>query len=157
MIGLTVPGWKSLQLAHLVLDVNGTLALDGSLLPGVAERTAALREVLEVHLLSADTFGQLDGIAHTLGVAALGLEVGQPEPQQKLDVVRCLNAATVVAIGNGANDVAMLREAALGIAVLGPEGLCTEALAAADVIVGSIDHALDLLRYPKRLIATLRR
>jgi soluble P-type ATPase len=49
----------------------------------------------------------------------------------------------------------MLREAALGVAVLGPEGLAVRALAAADVVVASID-ALVLLRSPKRLIATLR-
>jgi len=62
----------------------------------------------------------------------------------------------VVAIGNGANDAAMLQEAALGIAVLGPEGLAAEALLAADVVVASIEDALDLLLRPHRLVATLR-
>ncbi|MBV9327442.1 MAG: hypothetical protein JO020_15490 [Chloroflexi bacterium] len=51
----------------------------------------------------------------------------------------------------------MLREAALGIAIVGPEGLAAGALAAADVVVPSISDALGLLRNPKRLIATLRR
>jgi len=60
-------------------------------------------------------------------------------------------------VGNGANDVAMLQAAALGIAVLGPEGMAAAAIPAADVLVGSIHDALDLLSEPRRLIATLRR
>jgi len=49
-----------------------------------------------------------------------------------------------------------LQRAALGIAVLGGEGLATVCLAAADVVVPSVESALDLLLYPRRLIATLR-
>ena len=65
MLHIDVPGWKTLRLAHLFLDYNGTLALDGRILPGVAERlpsleravtegrtppAAAARELLEVFL-----------------------------------------------------------------------------------------------------------
>jgi hypothetical protein len=45
----------------------------------------------------------------------------------------------------------MLREAALGIAVVGPEGLASGALAAADVVVVSINAGLGLLVNSKRL------
>jgi soluble P-type ATPase len=68
-----------------------------------------------------------------------------------------LGADQVIAIGNGSNDAAMLREAAVGIAVLGPEGLALDALLAADVAAPDILTALDLLRDPARLIATLRK
>ena len=43
--------------------------------------------------------------------------------EEKRTHVRALGSSTVVAIGNGANDVPMLDEAALAIAVLGREGL----------------------------------
>ena len=81
------------------------------------------------------------------------MEAGRPETAQKANVVRHMGAERVVAIGNGANDADMLREAA----VIGPEGLAMGALATADVVVASIDDALGLLRSPKRLVATLRR
>lgn len=157
MLTLEVPGWRSLRLEHLVLDVNGTLTLDGRLLSGVAERLAALRPQLEAHLLSADTFGRLDAIGAELQVPTVRLRPGEPEAEQKARFVRALGADRVVAIGNGANDRAMLRVAALGIAVLGPEGLAREAGAAADLLAGSITAALDLLLEPRRLVATLRR
>jgi hypothetical protein len=51
----------------------------------------------------------------------------------------------------------MLERAALGIAVLGPEGLALSCLQAADVVVPDILAALDLLLFPRRLVATLRR
>ena len=161
MLTVDVPGWKALALGYLVLDVNGTLSLDGALLDGVAERLADLRGSLEIQLLSADTFGRLDALAATLGLEAPGIHARRLEPgdeaSQKAAVVAALGAEQVVAIGNGANDVAMLRAAGLGICVLGPEGSAAEAVAAADVVARDIGVALDVLRSPRRLVATLRR
>ena len=159
MLMVDILGWRSLQLEFLLLDVNGTLTLDGELLAGVDAGLKALIQlgVLNVQLISADTFGRLDNIAAQLGVQAKRLEPGRPEAAQKGDAVKQLGADHVVAIGNGANDADMLREAALGIAVLGPEGLAGSALAAADVVVASISDALGLLLNSRRLVATLRR
>jgi P-type E1-E2 ATPase len=155
-IGLDIPGWKRLSLRQLVLDVNGVLALDGELVPAVQERVTALGHVLDIHLLSADTYGYLSDIAAGLSVRMTRLRPGD-EAAQKAAFVRGLGAATVVAIGNGANDIAMLREAELGVAVLGFEGAAAAALLAADVVTGSVHEALDLLLRPTRLVATLRR
>jgi P-type E1-E2 ATPase len=157
MLTVDIPGWRSLQLEFLLLDVNGALTLDGDLLAGVDAGLKALVGVLNVQLISADTFGRLDNIAARLRVQAKRLEPGRPETAQKADVVKQLGAERVVAIGNGANDADMLREAALSIAVVGPEGLAGGALAAADVVVASISDALGLLLNSRRLVATLRR
>jgi soluble P-type ATPase len=51
----------------------------------------------------------------------------------------------------------MLSAAGVGIAVLGREGLAIETLRAADLVVGRIEDALDLVLRPQRLVATLRR
>ncbi len=157
MLELSIPGRGTYALLHLVLDVNGTLTLDGALLPEVTERLDRVRPLLAIHLLSADTFGRLDEIAARLRVPARRLEPGQSEPEEKLAYVRDLGSTSVVAIGNGANDAAMLAEAAVGIAVLGPEGLAGSALLAADVLAASVGAALDLLLHPQRLAATMRR
>ncbi len=154
MIEVEIPGWGSLRLVHAVFDVNGTLARDGELLPGVAERFARLGELVQLHLLTADTHGKQAAIDAVLGLRATIIQGGAAD---KLRHVQALDAARVVAVGNGANDAPMLREAALGIAVLGPEGLAIETLQAADAVVASIADALDLLLFPRRLAATLRR
>ncbi len=156
MIELTIPGCGNVQLKFAVFDVNGTLAVDGSLIDGVAEKIAALREVLEVRLLTADMHGKQVEIDRALGLKADRVQAGR-ERAQKADYARALGVDQVVTIGNGANDVDLLKAAALGIAVIGREGCAGEALAAADVVVTDIQAALDLLLTPKRLMATLRR
>ena len=157
MLDVDVPGLGRLRLQHLVLDVNGTLALDGELLPGVADRIARLRDVFMLHLLTADTYGRQAQIDAQLGLTSVRLTRGEPEAEQKAAYLRRLGTDRVAAVGNGANDVLMLREAALAIAVLGGEGLATAALCEADVLASDIIAALDLLLNPRRLIATLRR
>jgi soluble P-type ATPase len=156
MIELDIPGRGVLRLQHLVTDVNGTLAADGRLIDGVAKSLLGLRDRLEIHLLTADTHGRQDLLDHQLGLQAVRIRAGGESPA-KADFVRVLGADQVVVLGQGANDVAMLEDAALGICVLGPEGTAVEALMAADVVAPSVLDALALLYQPLRLVATLRR
>ena len=155
MLEVNIPSFGRLQLQYLVLDVNGTLALDGRLLSGVSERIGRLSAILEPSLVSADTQGTLSTLAESLKIKAKRLDPGN-ESKQKAEWVESLGPARVVAIGNGANDAEMLRRAALGIAVMGKEGLSTKSLGAADILAPSIETALDLLLLPRRLMATLR-
>jgi soluble P-type ATPase len=73
-----------------------------------------------------------------------------------LAFITALGPESVEAIGNGHNDRKMLKGAALGIALIQREGGATETLASADLVSMNILDALDLLKNPKRLIATLR-
>ena len=156
MIELNVPGRGTLKLNYLVCDVNGTLALDGRLLEGVARGFKTLRDRLEIHLISADTFGTLAQINHQLEVHAHIIPPGD-EISQKAEFVRQLGAEQVVAIGQGANDRDMLKAASVGICILSREGAAAETLLAADIIVPDILSAIELLEKPLRMIATLRK
>ena len=150
-----IPDFGTLHLDHLVLDFNGTLAVDGVLLPGVAERLAALAADMTVHVVSGDTNGTAGAQLHGVDCKLFVLPHAE-QASLKRDYVLALGAAGVAAVGNGRNDARMLQAAALGIAVLGEEGCAAQALAAADVLARSISDALDLLLHPKRLLATLR-
>ena len=155
MLQIPIPGFKALDLEHLVLDFNGTLSFHGSLIEGVRERLEALSMDLHLHVVTANTHAraeeELQGLPLTLTL--LG---PTDQAEAKRDYVAGLGADQVVCIGNGRNDRLMLREAALGIAVCGGEGAAMEALTAAHLFVPRIQDALDLLRYPQRLMATLR-
>jgi P-type E1-E2 ATPase len=155
MLEIDIPSRGLLHLEYLVLDVNGTITLDGQLIPVAHERLERLSKKLDLWLVSADTQGTLTKLATALQVEVRRLQSGD-EAAQKAALADELGAERVVAIGNGANDAAMSQRATLGIAVLGGEGLATACLDAADVVVPSIESALDLLLYPRRLIATLR-
>lgn len=151
-----IPGLGRLEIAYLVLDYNGTIARDGALLPEAAERMAILGHELTVHVVTADTFGSvrlaLQGLPCEVTVLAPGNQA-----EAKRDFLRGLGAERCAAVGNGRNDRLMLAEAALGMCVLGVEGASVQALTSAQIATRSIAEALDLLRYPLRLTATLRK
>ena len=156
MIELNIPGRGLIELEYLVCDVNGTLALDGQLLDGLIRPLTVLRDRLELHLLTADTHGKQAVIDRQLGLKAVRVGPGE-EARQKAEYVRRLGAERVVAIGQGANDAMMLKDAALGICVLSHEGAAVEALLAADLVLSDIFTAMDLLEKPLRIVASLRK
>ena len=124
----------------------------GELIDGVHKRLRQVDTLLDVRLLSADTFGTAAAIASELGIDSTVVADGEA----KRDVITSLDGSRCVAIGNGANDAPMLREAALAIAVIGGEGAAGETIAAADLVVYSVTDALDLLLEPRSLVASLR-
>ena len=155
MIEITIPGYKTLQIKHLVLDYNGTLACDGEMLSGVRENLTTLSESLEIHVLTADTFGKV-----TSGMAGIPCKVSilpmEDQDIGKREYVKTLGFSHTVCVGNGRNDQLMLEESILGIAVILEEGAAVETLTAADVVCTGIVSALELLQNPLRLTATLR-
>jgi len=155
MLEISIPGHQDLRLAHLVLDYNGTVACDGKLIPPVRQSLEVLAESLQIHVLTADTFGKAQ--SNLLEVPCRCVVVARDEQHLgKLAYVEQLGAQSTVCIGNGRNDRLMLARAALGIGVVQQEGAAAETLSAADVVCPSIASALGLLTNPLRLVATLR-
>lgn len=155
MIEVAIPGKRIYKLDYLVLDLNGTITLDNKLISGVGERLRALSKLVDIRVITADTFGRAQEVAKKLGVKMHKIE---PDGEQahKLRFVQQLGSEKVIAIGNGSNDVAMLRESILGICVIGPEGAAREVVNSSDLVVTDINTALDLILNPTRLMATLR-
>jgi soluble P-type ATPase len=155
MIEVDIPGGEVLHLSHLVLDYNGTLARDGELLDGVAEKMGNLAMYIKLHVITADTYGT---VGKKLADLPCSLHIIGPTGQdrQKEAYVRALGAEKVAAIGNGRNDGLMLKTASLGFALVQEEGACIAAILQADIICTDILNAFDLLLKPGRLKATLR-
>ncbi|MDD2195618.1 MAG: HAD hydrolase family protein [Bacteroidales bacterium] len=155
MLRIEISNDFTLLLEHLVLDYNGTLAIDGKLIDGVKEMIETLSANLKVHVITANTFGSAHQNLADTNTSLVIINSGN-EAQQKADFVNSLNPQAVVAIGNGANDALMLKLSALGIAVMQAEGVATQALMNADIACNSIIDALGLLLNPLRIAATLR-
>ena len=155
MLDIDIPGFRRLCLTDLVCDYNGTLAVDGLLLPGVGDALTRVGADLRVHVITADTFGTV-----SREVAGLPLQVipipAEDQAEAKLAFVTGLGLDGVVAIGNGRNDRMMLAAAAVGIALVQGEGAAGQAVLCADIVVPGILDALGLLLHPQRLVATLR-
>jgi soluble P-type ATPase len=152
MIRIDIPQRGIIELQHAVFDVNGTLAVDGIPIPGIVDRLQVLAERLSLHALTAGTHGNIAELERAFGFPLHKIATGE----EKVRFVEQLGPTAVIAFGNGRNDVAMLRVAVIGVAILAGEGVAIDALQAADVLaLGPLD-AIDLVLKPKRLIATLR-
>jgi soluble P-type ATPase len=155
MIEISIPGWGNIEIENIVLDLNGTIATDGKIPSEVKEKINSLSKKTKIYILTADTQGTASVEISDMEVELVKVSE-KDSAEVKLRVLESLDPTSTVAIGNGNNDQLILREAALGIAVLGDEGISVSAMKNADIVVKNISDALDLFLKPKRLIATLR-
>ena len=155
MITIDIPGWGNVDIENILVDLNGTLATDGKIPSEVKEKIKSLSNEAKIYLLTADTQGTTSEESSDMDVELLKVSE-EDSAEVKLRVMESLDPARTVAIGNGNSDHLILKEAALGIAVLGDEGLSVSAIKNADIVMKNISGALDLFLKPKRLIATLQ-
>ena len=154
MLTIKIPGREELNLSHLILDYNGTIAEDGEIIESIRPRLAELSKVLSICVITADTHGTAAKKCEGLPLEVLTFpttEVGAIKAQEAKK-----RTGGVITIGNGFNDIQMSDAADLSICVIGREGCCGALLAHADIVVTSIDDALDLLLKTGRTRATLR-
>ena len=154
MLKINIPGREEMTLNHLILDYNGTIAEDGAIIESIRPRLESLSKDLSIYVITADTHGTA-----AQRCAGLPLQV-LTFPTTQVGEIKAAEARKmeggVVTIGNGFNDIQMSDAADLSICVMGKEGCCCALLSHCDVVVTSIDDALDLLCKPNRLRATLR-
>ncbi len=152
---VNIPGQENINISHLVLDFNGTIALDGRVLPGIRERLMELEKLLKIHVLTADSNGSAARECEELPVELQ--VIGQDNQREEKSNFVCKLAPGVAVLGNGVNDELMFRQADLSIAVIGKEGCATTTLIASQIIVNDVLDGLDLLLNPHRLVPTLRK
>lgn len=104
----------------MVLDLNGTLTVDGIINANTIFLLKKVAVFLEVHIITADTLGLAVKIQRSLNFKVHVIR-GKHTSAAKAYYIQKLGQREIIAIGNGVNDTAMLGKAAIGIAVLGPE------------------------------------
>ncbi|MFH2037435.1 MAG: HAD hydrolase family protein [Candidatus Zixiibacteriota bacterium] len=157
MINISIPGLEPISIKYLASDFSGTLSVDGIVSPGIIDRLNQLAQLVEIHILTADTHGKVDEALAGVDCRLVKLDsTAGLQDIQKEKYIEQLGSNAVMAIGNGRNDRLMLKRAIIGVAVCLDEGCSVEALKSADIIIKSAESALDLLLFPNRLKATLR-
>jgi len=151
-----IPNYKRLEIENILLDINGTIQFNGKISEELKQKIMELKQKFQIILISADTRGNLKEIASELDLNYEKLTENRSEREQKEKIVEKYNKESTIAIGNGNNDELMLKKAALGIAIIGSEGVSIKAITSADIIVTNPIDAIDLILDEKKLIATLR-
>ena len=156
MIKLEIPNSDTLTLEYAVIDYNGTIAMDGVVDKGVADRLVELSKRLKIYVATLDTFGNVKEHMKGLPVEVKVVPKDTGGLGKKI-FVNELGADKTVCISNGCNDIDMFEIARLSLIVLGNEGMSVKSFNAADVAFKSSTDALEFLLSDKRMIATLRR
>ncbi len=147
MIKIDIPGWENLEVENIVLDMNGTIATDGRIPPEVKEKIDSLSEKVRIYLLTADTYETADEQIRDTKAELVRID-GKDTQKGKFEFLNTLDLGKTVALGNGNSDQLIMKEACLGIAVLGDEGLSTSTMKNSDLVVKSISDALNLFLKP---------
>lgn len=152
---IDIPGYKTLNLNILLLDYNGTIATDGIISDAAKERICKLSDEFQIFVLTADTHGTARKQCEGLPLEVCTFPVGNAA-DYKEEILNQHGGENCVCMGNGRNDIKMFQGAALSIAIMDTEGMCSALLQESDICVTSIEKGLDLLLNPKRIIADLR-
>jgi len=98
VIRVEIPGRDTLELEHLVFDVNGTLVVGGRIVPGIPEMLAALSGRIHAVAVTADARGMAVQLTDLLGIEVHVIPTGD-EARSKLEFIEGLDPAGCIAIG----------------------------------------------------------
>lgn len=148
-----VTGVGEIEINTIVLDLNGTLAVKGIIPDGVKERLLKLKELgIAVTLFTGDQRGNAQELCDDLGISFSKAKTSEDKERLFLE----LDPETTAAIGNARIDNGKFKHAKVSVATLQAEGIHTGILEHVDVIVPSINDALDLFIDPDIFGATMR-
>lgn len=149
-----IPGQGQIEIKTIILDLNGTLSVAGTVPDGVKERLDQLKSKgFKVLFFTGNTRNDADDLA-----ASLGIEWKLAKnAEEKRDLALELEPDTCASIGNGLIDLELMKAVKLRIVTLQAEGVHVQTLLNSDIVIPSIIDALDLFIDEQRLIATLRK
>ncbi len=153
---LNIPGRERMTISHLLLDYNGTIALNGILLPSIPQKIKAINKIgFTVHLVTADTNGTVRNQCADLPIE-IQIFDNSNVAEKKKALAEQLGANNCICIGNGFNDAQMFDVCSISIIIMSSEGCSVKSFLKADIACKDIEDAFDLILNPNRMIATLR-
>ena len=104
-ITIDIPGFGSRTIRVIVSDYTGTHSRGGELVAGVKDRLLQLAELVDIVILTADSFGTADHQLKGLPVQLRKLQdegpAEEPHDQKKARLVQEYGPKHVAAVGNG--------------------------------------------------------
>jgi P-type E1-E2 ATPase len=148
-----VPEVGEIEIKTIVLDLNGTLSVNGKILDGVKERFTKLKELgISVVLFTGDQRGTAADLCKEYGIDFVRTKNGK----EKEEAMKKYDSETTAAIGNARIDIGTFKHARVSVATLQPEGIHAEIIKHVDVVVPSINDALDFFIDTDTFSATMR-
>lgn len=149
-----VPGVGTIEIDTLVIDSNGTLTVKGEIVQGVMERIHSLQaRGVNVVMISADQRGTARSLAKSYGISYYEAS----NSREKEDALLALGSSNVAAIGNARIDIGLFVQSVVSVATMQSEGIHKDIISKVDVIIPTINDALDFFLDEDTFVATMRR
>lgn len=152
---INIPGKRELNVKNVVFDYNGTIAVNGFIKSEIKVKLNELSKILNIYVLTADTYGTAKKECESLGINIRTFP-RENAAKCKREILEDLGTNETICVGNGYNDIEMCKYATLSIGVMEAEGICSALISSTDILVRSIEEAIELLLNTNRIIATLR-
>lgn len=149
-----IPGQSQLSIETIILDLNGTLSVAGTIPNGVSAKINELKKLgFTVVFFTGNTRNDADQLANYLGIEWKLAK----NAEDKRDLAVAMNPETCASIGNGLIDLELMKVVKLRIVTMQAEGVHIQTMLNSDIVIPTINDALDLFLDSQRLIATLRK
>lgn len=149
-----VPGVGEIEIKDIVLDLNGTLSVNGKIPNGVKKKLQKLDKMgISITLFTGDQRGTADRLCKEYGISFIRTVDGK----EKEKAMEIFDKDTTAAIGNARIDIGTFKNSRVSVATLQAEGIHADILKNVDVVVPSIDDALDFFIDPNTFAATMRK
>ena len=149
-----IPGQAQFTIDTIILDLNGTLSVGGKVPDGVKARLKQLKDKgFNIVFFTGNTRNDADDLAAQLDIEWRFAKNAEDKKSLALD----LRPEVCASIGNGLIDLELMKVVKLRIVTLQAEGVHLQTLLNSDIVIPTINDALDLFIDEQRLIATLRK
>jgi P-type E1-E2 ATPase len=149
-----VPEVGEIEIKTIILDLNGTLSVNGKIPDGVKDKLKKLNELgVKVVLFTGDQRGTAEELCEELGMDFVRTKSGV----EKGEAMKKYDSETTAAIGNARIDIPTFKHAKVSVATLQAEGIHAEVVNNVDVVVPTINDALNFFIDPDTFSATMRK
>jgi soluble P-type ATPase len=149
-----VPGVGTIEIDTLIVDSDGTLTVRGEIISGVIERIQRIQSFgVNVVMISSDQRGNARGLADFCGITYYEAN----NSREKEDILLSLGSRKVASIGNARIDIGLFVQSVVSVATLQGEGIHKDVIDHVDIIVPSINDALEFFMDENTFIATMIR
>jgi soluble P-type ATPase len=150
----SVPEVGEIEITNIILDLNGTLSVNGVIPKGVESKLRELSKVgIKVVLFTGDQRGTAADLCKGIGIDFIKCK----NSQEKADAMSSYDKDKTAAIGNARIDIGTFKNAVISVATLQAEGIHTGIIEHVDIIVPSIEDALALFLDKDIFSATMRK
>ncbi|MFA9370279.1 MAG: hypothetical protein ACERIH_01045 [Labilibaculum antarcticum] len=149
-----VPGVGTIEIDTLIVDSDGTLTVRGEIVSGVIERIQRIQSFgVNVVMISSDQRGNARGLADFCGITYYEAN----NSREKEDILLSLGSRNVASIGNARIDIGLFVQSVVSVATLQGEGIHKDVIDHVDIIVPSVNDALEFFMDENTFIATMKR